>query len=70
MPRLSLSRSGGQNEAALGIKEQNLLGTGTAIELMYKSDVDRDSHILKYRDRNLGHSWYGLTLELEDNSDG
>jgi hypothetical protein len=70
MPRLSLSRSGGKNKAALGIKEQNLLGSGTAIELMYKSDVDRDSHILKYRDRNLGHSWYGLAIDLQENSDG
>jgi hypothetical protein len=70
MPRLSLSRSGGRNKAALGIKEQNLLGSGTAIELMYKSDVDRDYHVLKYHDRNLGHSWYGLTVNVEDNSDG
>ena len=70
MPRLSLSRSGGQNKYALGIKEQNLLGSGTAIQLMFKSDVDRDSRILKYNDQNLGNSWYGLSLDYQDNSDG
>lgn len=70
MPRLSLSRSGGKNNGALGVKEQNLLGSGTAIEVMFKSDVDRDSRVLKYRDQNLGNSWYGLTVNLEDNSDG
>ena len=55
-----MSRSGGRTRSAVGVKEQNLLGSGTAIEVMFKSDVDRDSHILKYRDRNLGDSWYGL----------
>jgi outer membrane protein assembly factor BamA len=70
MPRLSASRSGGTNKSAVGLKEQNLLGSGTAIEVMFKSDVDRDSRIFKYRDRNLGDSWYGLTFDYEDNSDG
>jgi hypothetical protein len=70
MPRLSLSRSGGKNNTAIGLKEQNLLGSGTAIEVMFKSDVDRNSRVLKYRDRNLGHSWYGLELDYYDNSDG
>jgi outer membrane protein assembly factor BamA len=70
MPRLSLSRSGGENKYALGLKEQNLLGSGTAIQLMFKSDVDRDSRILKYNDQNLGNSWYGLSLDYQDNSDG
>ena len=70
MPKLALSRSGGKNEAAIGLKEMNLFGSGTAIEVLYKSDVDRDSSILKFVDRNLGDSWYGLRLDLADNSDG
>ena len=70
MPRFSVSRSGGKNNTAIGLKEQNLLGSGTAIEVMFKSDVDRDSRILKYRDRNLGKSWYGLEIDYADNSDG
>ena len=70
MPKLAVSRSGGKNEAAIGLKEMNLFGSGTAIEVLYKSDVDRDSSILKFVDRNLGNSWYGLKLDLADNSDG
>jgi hypothetical protein len=70
MPKLALSRSGGKNNAAVGLKEMNLFGSGTAIEVLYKSDVDRDSSILKFVDRNLGNSWYGLKLDLADNSDG
>lgn len=70
MPKLALSRSGGRNEGAIGLKEMNLFGSGTAIEALYRSDVDRDSSILKFVDHNLGNSWYGLRLDLEDNSDG
>jgi outer membrane protein assembly factor BamA len=70
IPRLSVSRSGGKNKGALGIKEQNLLGTGAAIEVMFRTDVDRDSRILKYKDSNLGNSWYGLELDYQNNSDG
>jgi outer membrane translocation and assembly module TamA len=70
MPKLAFSRSGGKNDTAIGLKEMNLFGSGTAIEVLYKSDVDRDSSILKFVDRNLGDSWYGLTLDLADNSDG
>ena len=70
MPRLSVSRSGGKNKGAIGVKEQNLLGSGTAIEVMFKSSVDRDSRIFKYHDQNLGNSWYGLSLDYQDNSDG
>ncbi len=70
MPRFSVSRSGGKNNTAIGLKEQNLLGSGTGIEVMFRSDVDRDSRILKYRDQNLGNSWYGLEVDYADNSDG
>lgn len=70
MPKLSLSRSGGKNQSAFGIKEMNLLGSGVALEALFKSDVDRDSRILKVVDRNLGDSWYGLTAVYADNSDG
>lgn len=70
MPKLAASRSGGKNEVAIGLKEMNLFGSGTAIEVLYKSDVDRDSRMLKFVDRNLGNSWYGLKLDFADNSDG
>lgn len=70
MPRFSLSRSGGKNDAGLGIKEMNLFGTGTDVEAIYKSDVDRDSRILKLVNRHLGDSWYSLNAAYANNSDG
>lgn len=70
MPRLSLSRSGGVNKGVLGVKETNLLGTGTSIEAMLSSNVDRDSLRLGYSDTNVGNSWYGVTALASRNSDG
>jgi len=70
VPKLALSRSGGVNKGAIGIKELNLFGTGVAVEVQYKSDVDRDTSSIKFRDHNLGHSRYTLSTLLADNSDG
>ena len=70
MPKFKLSRSGGKSNAAIGAKEMNLLGTGVSIEVLYESDVDRDSRVLKLKDRNLFSSWYGLQLNLADSDDG
>lgn len=70
MPKISLSRSGGTNKSTLGLKEQNLLGTGISIEALYKSDVDRDYRLLKIMDNHLGRSWVRLTGVLANNSDG
>lgn len=70
IPRISLSRSGGENDTGIGLKEMNLFGRGIDIEALYKSTVDRDSRLLKYVDRNLGDSWYSLHAVYGDNSDG
>lgn len=70
MPKLAFSRAGGASETALGIKEMNLLGSGIAVEAMYKSEIDRDSTVLKVVDKNLGQSWYRLEALMSDNSDG
>ena len=70
VPKLSFSHSGGESSAGLGLKESNLFGSGVGIEFMYKSDVDRDSRMLKVVDKQLGDSWYGIRAIAEDNSDG
>ena len=70
IPKLSLSRSGGTNSSAVGIKEMNLLGTGIGLEAGYTSDVDRDSKVLKVVDNHVANSWYSLKAEFEQNSDG
>lgn len=70
MPRLSLSRSGGENSSGFGLKEANLLGSGTEVEAMFKSTVDRDSKTLKIVDRQFLTSWYQVRALYESNSDG
>lgn len=70
MPKLSFSKAGGASKTAIGVKEMNVLGTGVAIEALFKSDVDRDSTVLKIVDRNLGQSWYRLATSIAQNSDG
>jgi len=70
VPKISLSRSGGETNSGIGVKEMNLLGTGVDVEALYKSNVDRDSTIFKFSDRNLGSSWYRLDAIYANNSDG
>ena len=70
MPKISFSRTGGENNAGIGIKEMNLLGSGIEVEALYKSNVDRDSKIIKLVDRHLGDSWYSLSTVFADSSDG
>jgi outer membrane protein assembly factor BamA len=70
IPKISLSRSGGENEGGIGLKEMNLFGKGMEVEALYKSDVDRDSKIIRFTDRHLRNSWYSLHTLIADNSDG
>ncbi len=69
-PSISFGRRGGKNSGGVGLKEFNLLGSGTSIGLGYKSNVDRDSLSLKYFDRNLLSSRYRLIAEYTNASDG
>ena len=70
IPKVGLSRSGGTTSSALGVKEMNLLGTGIGVEAYLKSNVDRDSKVLKIVDSNIGDSWYSVKTIFEQNSDG
>ena len=69
-PKLSFSHTGGVSSTSVGIKDRNLFGSGAGLELEYRSDVDRDSTVLKYKDWNLGDSWHSMEAVWQDNSDG
>ena len=69
-PDVSFSRSGGENRAALGIEETNLLGRGQMVRLKWIDNVDRTSTQFDFEDRNLGSSWVSMFLRVADNSDG
>lgn len=69
-PGLSFGRRGGENSAGFELEELNFLGMGAQLGLGYKSDPDRQSTALFYRDPQLGSSWWDLSTRYSDNSDG
>ena len=56
--------------AASASRSQNLLGFGSELGLSYRSDIDRDSTTLRYRDPHLLGSRWRLDAQYADNSDG
>jgi len=69
-PSVSFGRGGGENSGGVGLKELNLFGTGAAIGIRYKTNVDRDTLSLSYLDRNVFSSRYALNAGYSDTSDG
>ena len=69
-PSISFSRKGGRNAGGIGIEDSNLFGSGSSLDLGYRSDVDRDSIAFAYADPQLGSSRFRLVLAAADNSDG
>ena len=69
-PGIAFGRKGGANSSGFELEELNFLGTGTQLGIGFRSDVDRDSKLIHYRDRQLGSSWWDLDAGYSDNSDG
>lgn len=47
LPTVDFGRSGGKNKFAIGIKDDNILGSGVQSELEYQTDEDRSGYKLK-----------------------
>ncbi|MEJ1966927.1 MAG: hypothetical protein WDO56_37470 [Gammaproteobacteria bacterium] len=70
-PGISFGRKGGTNSTGFKLEELNLLGYGSQVSIGRKSDVDRTSTTLLYRDPQLfGTWWRGYADYYSDNSDG
>lgn len=69
-PGLTFGRQGGANSSGVGISELNLLGLGAELSVAVKSDVDRQSRTLSFRDRQVAGTWWGLAAQYSSNSDG
>ncbi|MDH3338823.1 MAG: hypothetical protein OEM76_13500, partial [Gammaproteobacteria bacterium] len=69
-PGISYSRSGGENKSSVNIEELNLFGRGQQIFVVRSKDVDRDSTVFEFFDRNVGPNWLSMRLRVADNSDG
>ena len=69
-PGFSAGRTGGTNSGGIGIKEYNLLGTGTSISFGRSTNVDRSSNQYQIaRERAFG-TWTSLSYSHASNSDG
>jgi outer membrane protein assembly factor BamA len=69
-PGFSVSRSGGENNTSFKIEELNLFGFGQQLLLSRSSDVDRDSTLFEFQDKNIGRNRTGVKISLAENSDG
>jgi hypothetical protein len=69
-PDLKLSRSGGENEYAIGMTEDNLFGLGKSLSASFSRDVDRDQTFFGYTDPNVRGGRTALDVILANNSDG
>lgn len=67
---LAFGRHGGVNSGGFGLKEYNLLGTGTYVAAKYRSDVDRSNTIFEIAKQQLRGSRYDVSASLSANSDG
>ncbi len=69
-PRVSLQRSGGENDVGFGIGDTNVAGSGKEVAIGFEKDEDRRGLNLFYADPNIGGSrWSGEVLVV-DNDDG
>ena len=69
-PGFSFARSGGENRTLIKLEELNLFGWGQQVFVARSEDVDRESTIFTFRDKNLGRSWTQLRMQYADSSDG
>lgn len=70
VPNASFARSGGDNKTIFGVSDNNLLGYGKDVFLLYRRDRDRSGFSAGYTDPNIaGSRWQGQ-LRFADNDDG
>lgn len=69
-PGVSFSRKGGENTFGAQIEEDNLLGTGQALDFKWSSDIDRESIAVNYFNPHVAHTFTRLGVGYEDADDG
>ena len=69
-PSASLSRSGGKSTGRLSLKEENLAGTGTAIELERTREVERTGSHVRLAHEHLFDGWTRLSFDRASFTDG
>lgn len=69
-PGGSFGRAGGANSSRVGIKEYNLLGTGTSIGVGRARNVDRSGTQFTFSNERAFGTWTSINFSHSTNSDG
>jgi outer membrane protein assembly factor BamA len=69
-PAIKFSRSGGANSSGIGLKEQNLLGTGTFIGFAHENEVDRSGNEFSIGHDNVFGGRTAIEYRRADFNDG
>src|SRR6185295_11257201 len=69
-PSISFSRKGGVNTDRIGIKEDNVLGTGTSVGYSRSSNVDRTSNTFNISHPHALGPFTAASYSYSDTSDG
>jgi hypothetical protein len=69
-PTFSFGRSGGNSRTSIGIEDTNFLGLGKVLEVLRRSDRNRDTRLLRVTDPNIRGSRYRLDALYRNSNDG
>ncbi len=70
LPRVSVTRAGGETDLGLGIGDTNVAGSGKTLALGFDRDEDRRGWSLSASDPNIRDSRWAADLFVVDNDDG
>ncbi len=69
-PNVHASRAGGVNTGGFSLKEGNLAGTGTTVEVERTKDIDRTGSHFKLSHEHLFDGWTTMSIDRASLSDG
>jgi hypothetical protein len=70
IPRFYISRTGGFTKYGLLLEDNNFLGSGDSLTLLFENDRERDTTGIAFATRNLFSSRVGLSTAYAETSDG
>ena len=69
-PGIHFSRKGGTNNAGFELQDEDFLGRGELVSVLWASNVDRDTLRFTYEDPQVAGTWWRGRVAYSDNSDG
>lgn len=69
-PQVSLGKSGSGSSSSIGLKDNNILGSGNRLSFAYSNNSERTSESLSYKNENFLGSRWKVRTRYTDSSDG